>query len=95
MSTSRYQGLDIAPIGALNERAEIATRMLVDGDALERAGKTFEYTVTQGDRIDRLAYKSLGDSRLWWLLADLNPHVDPLFLKGGDVLRFPRLDLIR
>ncbi len=35
------------------------------------------YSVTQGDRIDRIAAATLGDPALWWRLADTNLALDP------------------
>lgn len=90
MSTSRYAGLSVLPPSPWNARVEVAARKLIDGDALERLGRTFEYVCVQGDRIDVLAFDVLGDSRLWYVIADMNPHVDPLFLRGGDLIRLPR-----
>lgn len=91
MSESRYTDSRVIPPGPWNARAELSARELIDGDALERAGRTYEYVCVQGDRIDLLAFDVLGDSRSWSVIADMNPHVDPLFLRGGDVLRLPRL----
>ena len=92
--TSRYEGLGVVTPGELNSRPEYALRALVDGDALERGGLTREYQVTQGERLDIIAYHELGDSRLWWLIADLNPSVDPLLLAGGEILRLPRMEAL-
>ena len=93
-TTSRYTGLRALAPGPYNDRAEVSARELLN--ALDPAvlRVTYEHVVVQGERIDQLAYRKLGDSRLWWMLADLNPHVDPLFLLGGDVLRVPRVDQI-
>lgn len=32
------------------------------------------YTVKDGDRIDILAQRFLGDAELWWVIADYNPQ---------------------
>ena len=90
MRESRYTGLRVIPVGTWNTRTEVTPRTPIDGDVLERIGRTFEYSCTQGDRIDRLAFDVLGDSEAWYVIADMNPHVDPLFLRGGDILRLPR-----
>jgi hypothetical protein len=86
----RYKGLSIIQPGEFNERAELEPRVLVDGEVIERQGRAMDYTVVQGDRIDVLAYEYLGDSRLWYIIADMNPTVDPLHLVGGTILRLPR-----
>ena len=33
------------------------------------------YYTIEGDQLDALAFRYLGDSRLWWVLADLNRDV--------------------
>lgn len=94
-TSSRYRGLEVIGPGPYNERSEVLSRSLLDvNDAGVRA-VTYEHVVVQGERIDQIAYRKLGDSRLWWLIADLNPHVDPLFLVGNDVLRLPRLEQLQ
>lgn len=91
MNASRYEGLGIVPAGPLNERPEVAPRLLLDPAQAAKGRGTYEYTVVQGDRIDVLAYQALGDSRLWWVIADLNPDVDPLRLQGGQIIVLPAL----
>lgn len=94
MNTSRYAGQEIAPPSKYNARPEISPRILKEALPLDRARLLYEYVVVQGDRIDQLAFRGLGDSRLWWVLADLNPQVDPLFLRGGDVLLVPPIEVL-
>lgn len=89
--SSRYRGAQTLVAGELNTRAELAPRGLLRLADYQRRDQAVEYTVTQGDRIDVLAYRHLGDSRLWWAIADLNPGVDPLRLRGGETLWLPRL----
>lgn len=53
-----------------------------DGDA--------EIYVTSSDRIDSLAKKYYGDSRLWWVIAEANDLEDPVTaLYRGRKLRIP------
>ena len=47
------------------------------------------YEVRVGDRIDRLAGAELGDVRLWWVIADLNPGLDYLMLVPGTTIYLP------
>lgn len=48
------------------------------------------YTVKSGDTLERIAMKSLGDTRRSWELADLNPQIKfPLQLSVGEVVRVP------
>ena len=47
------------------------------------------HTVTDGDRIDLIAWRYLGDASLWWVLCDYNELFWPLELESGSVLRMP------
>jgi hypothetical protein len=38
------------------------------------------YAVSDGDRLDNLAYKFLGDPILYWMICDANSAVDPNLL---------------
>ncbi len=88
---SRYRDARVVEAGELNARAELSPRGLLNLEELRRRDQAVEYTVTQGDRIDVLAYRHLGDSRLWWVIADLNPEMDPLRLHGGETLWLPKV----
>ncbi len=47
--------------------------------------------VGQSDRIDLIAYRTLGRPELWWRIADANDALDPFALVvPGRVLRVPR-----
>jgi len=45
--------------------------------------------VVEGDRLDLLAHRYLGDARLWWILGDYNDLFWPLELAVGSSLRIP------
>jgi hypothetical protein len=47
------------------------------------------HRVVQGELIDALAARYLGDERLWWRILDANPAVYPLDLSPGDVIAIP------
>ena len=47
------------------------------------------HTVVEGDRLDLLAYRYLGDARLWWIICDYNDLFFPLALDPGLALRIP------
>ena len=47
------------------------------------------HTVVEGDRIDLLAYKYLGDADLWWVIADYNNLFFCQELEVGTKLRIP------
>lgn len=93
--TSRYADLAEVPAGPLNDRPELAPRDLLDAEAVELSGATWDHVVTQGERMDMLAFSHLGDSRLWWMIADMNLDVDPLRLRGGQRLLMPMVDALR
>ena len=49
-----------------------------------------EYSWVDGDRMDLLAYRSYGNSALWWVIADFNPEIlDPSNITPGTVVRVP------
>lgn len=43
-----------------------------------------EVTVTQGDRLDSIAAKSLGDPEQFWRICDMNNALNPADLTGDD-----------
>ena len=47
------------------------------------------HAVAEGDRLDLLAHRYLGDARLWWVIADANDIFWPMDLETGAVLRIP------
>jgi hypothetical protein len=49
------------------------------------------YSVIQGDRLDNLAYKYLGDPILFWMISDANNAADPdkLTAEPGTVIEIP------
>ena len=44
------------------------------------------YTLVDGDRIDNLASKYLGDPTLYWLICDANTSLDPDALPEDEAL---------
>lgn len=52
------------------------------------------HTVIRGERMDLLAYRFWGDSRLWWVLATYNDRDWMFDLKPGDVLRYPTYETL-
>jgi hypothetical protein len=49
------------------------------------------YSVSDGDRLDNLAYTNLGDPILYWMICDANNAVDPdqLTAEPGVTLQIP------
>jgi hypothetical protein len=63
-------------------------RFLVNGNTMPLRQ---EVTVTQGDRIDLITAKALGDPEQFWRICDANNALDPFDLTAtvGRVLRVP------
>jgi hypothetical protein len=53
------------------------------------------HTVKDGDRIDLIAFNSLGDAALWWIVCDYNDIFYPLELDVGMVLRIPSMEQVQ
>jgi len=74
-----------------------------DGDSLgmrQRADTTPRHddgfhTVTDGERLDILAPRYLGDANLWWIICDYNDLFFPLELEPGTVLRIPSVEHVQ
>lgn len=48
------------------------------------------YFVKEGDTLESIASRYLGNQRRFWEIADLNPQIQfPLDIKVGDVIRLP------
>jgi nucleoid-associated protein YgaU len=75
-STSRYK---------LDESGKIALRTV-----LPIGGQYVLYTVKQGDTLESIATKHLGNPKRYWEIADVNPQVKfPLDLVVGKTIRLP------
>lgn len=49
------------------------------------------YMAKDGETVDILAYRLLGDFSRYWEIADLNPHIKfPNALSAGQVIRIPQ-----
>ena len=53
------------------------------------------HTVVDGDRIDLIAHRYLGDARLWWIIADYNDLFFSLVIEAGAVLRIPSVEHVQ
>ena len=47
------------------------------------------HTVIEGDRVDLLAHRYLGQADLWWIICDYNDIFFPMELTPGTILRIP------
>lgn len=74
--TSRYAGVPVHTFEPGDGRPAVAylSRRLVP--APERLAVVGEYALVEGDRLDLIAARRLGDPELWWRLADANPGLD-------------------
>ena len=85
--TSRYYQLPTATQTLPSGRtvAYVRRRLLPHGADLQTLA---EVTVAQGDRLDLVAERTLGDSQAFWRICDANDALDPLdLLEPGRVLR--------
>lgn len=87
---SRYYNLEVATTTLPDGRtvSYVRRRFLPQGDALPLLG---EVAVAQGERIDLIAHRTLGDSLAYWRICDANNAMDPLELTDspGRRLRVP------
>ncbi|HLF26607.1 MAG TPA: hypothetical protein VJG32_09735 [Anaerolineae bacterium] len=86
--TSRYTGLATATHTAPDGRVIIYVRrrFLPHGQALQLLA---EVTITEGDRLDLIAARALGDAEQFWRVCDANDalHPDELTVEPGRTLR--------
>jgi len=62
--------------------------------ATPETGGTFLHTITEGDRLDHLAYKYYKAPKKWWRIVDANQEFfSPLDLLGAGVLKCGRIPL--
>lgn len=90
--TSRYYGIDIATLDLPDGRtvSYLRRRFLPDGT---KAVVLAEHTVAQGDRLDNVTARYLGDPEQFWLVCDANNTMRPDDLVAesqiGHVLNIP------
>ena len=70
----------------------LGTRQRID--ATPRYDDRF-HTVTDGERLDIIAHRYLGDAKLWWIICDYNDLFLPLELEPGTVLRIPSVENVK
>lgn len=88
--TSRYYNLETVML-TLPDGREVAykrRRFLPQGEAMPLL---IEVTVTEGDRLDLITARTLGDSEQFWRIADANDAMNPFDLTAevGRRLRVP------
>lgn len=73
--SSRYAGLEIASrIGPDGSETRYVRRRFIPRTTPPAIGW---HMVSEGDRIDLIAARTLGDPLLWWQIADANRALDP------------------
>jgi hypothetical protein len=98
LDKSRYRnelsGQGIAG-GRVDSRLELTHRDFLDLSLDDSSTFTY-YQVKDLDRLDHLAFEWLGDSRLWWVLMDLNSEVltDSVILPTGTYIKLPNLNVL-
>jgi hypothetical protein len=85
--------------GSRYEAVPDATHVEADGRVirykalriLPAAGGALLFTVRQDERLDRVAYATMRDGRLWWRVADAGFSLDPdtLVAEPGTVIAVP------
>lgn len=89
-TTSRYYNLDTDTFTAPDGRriAYVLRRFLPQGGKLSLL---VEVTVAQGDRLDLISARTLGESELFWHVCDANDAMNPedLTAEPGAILRVP------
>lgn len=87
---SRYYALDDASLTTADGSviAYKQRRFLPDG---EKMPLLVEVTVTEGDRLDLITARTLGDPEQFWRICDANNTMNPsdLTAETGRVLRVP------
>ena len=88
-STSRYNTLENATLESQDGRviAYKRRRFLPDGNKMPQL---VEVTVTQGDRLDLITARTLGDPGQFWCICDANNTIDSSdLIEPGRILRMP------
>lgn len=88
--TSRYHGLPTAVYTTPDGRQVryLTRRFLPQGSALPQLT---EVTVTDQERLDLIAHRTLGNPEMYWRVCDANNAMDPFDLTAepGRTLRVP------
>lgn len=87
---SRYYNIDTVTVTAADGRV-IAYKRRRILPQIETLPILTEVTVTQGDRLDVIAARTLGDAEQFWRVCDANQSLDPFDLTSelGSSLRIP------
>ena len=88
--TSRYYNIDTVTFTTADGRV-IAHKRRRFLPQIETLPILMEVTVVQGDRLDVIAARTLGDAEQFWRVCDANQSLDPFDLTSelGITLRIP------
>lgn len=88
--SSRYADSEVTYI--LNSRTSTSTASVLRSAPSLNENYSYGrvYRWRDGDRLDELAQRILGDSSEWWRILDVNPEItNPLAILPGTSLRLP------
>ena len=75
---SRYYGSStLTYVTAAGETMTYLARRIVPQPGAPNFSTVAQHTVRQGDRLDLIAAKYLGDPLIFWLICDANGAIDP------------------
>jgi hypothetical protein len=74
--TSRYYGIDVATL-TLDDGRELASLRRRFVPAPERFVTLSEHSVSQGERLDNITARYLGDPEQFWRICDANGALHP------------------
>lgn len=80
-SNSRYAGIDTGTLATASARNIVYVRRRFVPNAANLTVLQ-QYTVAQGDRVDLMSYRLLGDPQLFWQLCDANSALRPVELES-------------
>ena len=88
---SRYRDTEeFLAIDSRGGKAKLTYGLIKSYEAVLGQQKWRSHLWVQGNRIDFIAHRYLGDSHLWYKIMDLNPHIpDPLSIEPGTLIRIP------
>lgn len=85
--TSRFSGLPLLQVqGPDGTPRHVVSLRIPRPDLGPPIGR---HVVHEGEGVDLLARRLLGDEGLWWRLLDANPVIHPFDIAAGQILEIP------
>lgn len=90
-ATSRYYGIATSTLTTEDGEVEIYLMRRFLPPLAESATASHQHLVTEGERLDHIAFATLSDSEQFWRIADANTAMNPsdLAAKPGRLLLIP------